>query len=53
MSYCTATTHVWKTLTRDFQICRECWETVVAADAASATERSIAIAAREFNEEIN
>ena len=47
MNYCTATTHVWKTLTRDFQICRECYETVVAADAASATARALAIATRE------
>lgn len=47
MNYCTPTTHVWVTLTRDLQICRECHETVVATDSASATARAVAQAARE------
>ena len=47
MDYCTATSHVWVTLTRDFQICRECHETVVASDASSASARAVANTARE------
>jgi len=49
MDICTATTHAWVTLTRDFQICRDCHETVVAVNATAATERAVAQAAREAN----
>lgn len=45
--YCTATTHDWVRLTPDFQYCRECGETVVAQDAATATLRAVSQAARE------